>query len=136
MTRITCSCTHTTREATAAASYGKVAAATQSGLDFTIERHADGTLWFAPARTDVTMATFGTSQIPDLTSIDQAPVNSLSNVTIEAVPGYGYVFSTRKSDGVHYGAVRVAYVAADYVVFDWSYQSAAGNVELMRVPIG
>jgi hypothetical protein len=114
--------------------YGKVTAATQSSVDFTIERHADGTLWFAPARTDVLMATYGSSQIPDLTSIDHAPTNSLANVTIEAVPGYGYVFSTRKSDGVHYGAVRVAYVAADYVVFDWSYQSAAGNVELMRVP--
>ena len=114
--------------------YGKVTAATQSPLDFTIERHADGTLWFTPARTDVLMATYGTSQIPDLTSIDRAPVNALANVTIEAVPGYGYVFSTRKTDGVHYGAARVAYVAADYVVFDWSYQSAVGNVELMRMP--
>jgi hypothetical protein len=35
---------------------------------------------------------------------------------------------------VHYGAARVAYVAQDYVVFDWSYQSAAGNIELTRVP--
>ena len=114
--------------------FGKVAAATQSGLDFTIERHADNTLWFVPARTDVMMATYGTGQIPDLTSIDQAPVGSLANVSIEAIPGYGYVFGTRKSDGIHYGALRVAYVAADYVVFDWSYQSAVGNVELMKVP--
>jgi hypothetical protein len=36
---------------------------------------------------------------------------------------------------VHYGAVRVAYIAANYVVFDWSYQSAMGNVELSRVPV-
>ena len=42
---------------------------------------------------------------------------------------------TRKSDGVHYGAIRVAYIAANYVVFDWSYQSAMGNVELSRVPV-
>lgn len=113
--------------------YGRVTAATQSGVDFTIERHADGTLWFTPARADVLMAAYGSNPIPDLTSINQAPVNALANVTIEAVPGYGYVLSTRKSDGIHYGALRVAYVAADYVVFDWSYQSAVGNVELMRV---
>jgi hypothetical protein len=30
--------------------------------------------------------------------------------------------------------VRVAYKAADYVVFDWSYQSAVGSVELSRMP--
>ncbi|HKW11080.1 MAG TPA: hypothetical protein VJO33_11930 [Gemmatimonadaceae bacterium] len=115
--------------------YGEIAAATQSGVDFTIERHSDGTLWFKPARADVLMATYGTAGIPDLTSIDQAPASALASVTIEAVPGYGYVFSTRKSDGVHYGAVRVDFVAQNYVVFDWSYQSAAGNVELSRVPV-
>jgi hypothetical protein len=114
--------------------YGNVAAATRTDIDFTIERHSDGTLWFKPARTDVLMATYGTAAVPDLTSIDRAPASALTNVTIEAVPGYGYVFSTRKSDGVHYGAARVAFVANDYVVFDWSYQSAVGNVELLRVP--
>jgi hypothetical protein len=113
--------------------YGEIAAATQSGVDFTIERHTDGTLWFKPSRTDVLMATYGTAAIPDLTSIDQAPVSALASVTIEAVPGYGYVFSTHKSDGVHYGAARVAFVAQNYVVFDWSYQSAAGGIELTRV---
>ena len=115
--------------------YGEVTSATRTGLDFTIERHSDGTLWFKPARTDVLMATFGTARVPDLTSIDKAPTGTLSSVMIEAVPGYGYVFSTRKSDGVHYGAVRVAYVAQDYVVFDWSYQSSEGNIELSRVPV-
>jgi hypothetical protein len=113
--------------------YGEVAASTKVGLDFTIERHSDGSLWFKPSRTDVLMATYGTARVPDLTSIDNAPASTLSGVTIEAVPGYGYVFSTRKSDGVHYAAARVAYVAQDYVVFDWSYQSAVGNVELSRV---
>jgi hypothetical protein len=119
----------------ASRSYGEVTSATRSALDFTIERHSDGTLWFKPARTDVLMATYGTARVPDLTSIDNAPVASLSSVTIEAVPGYGYVFSTHKSDGTHFGAVRVAYVAQDYVVFDWSYQSAAGNGELSRTPV-
>ena len=114
----------------AARAYGKVMAATSSVADFTIERHTDGTLWFKPARTDVLMATYGNAPVTDLTSIDRAQVGALFNVTIEAVPGYGYVFSTRKSDGVHYAAIRVAYVAQNYVVFDWSYQSAVSNVEL------
>lgn len=113
--------------------YGVVGAASRTGIDFTVERHADGTLWLNPATTSVTMATYGTVRTADLTSIDKAPVSQLSNVTIEAVPGYGYVFGTRKSDGMHYGAVRIAYVAQDYIVFDWSYQSAVGNVELSRV---
>jgi hypothetical protein len=115
--------------------YGHVVTATASAIDFTIERHGDGTLWLKPARSDVLMATYGTGRIPDLTSIDRASASTLASVTIQAVPGYGYVFSTNKSDGVHYGAVRVAYVAQDYVVFDWSYQSGVGNIELSRVPM-
>jgi len=114
--------------------YGVVAPASRSDADFTIERHVDGSLWLAPARSDVLMASYGSAPVPDLTSIDRATASTLSNVTIEAKPGYGYVFSTHKSDGVHYGALRVAYVAQNYVVFDWSYQSAVGNVELTRVP--
>ena len=116
-------------------SYGVVASASRTGLDFIVERHSDGTLWLSPARSDVLMATYGTARVPDLTSIDAAVPSALANVTIEAVPGYGYVIGTRKSDGVHYGALRVAYVAPTYVVFDWSYQSAMGNIELSRVPV-
>jgi hypothetical protein len=44
------------------------------------------------------------------------------------------VFRVQKADGLHFAAVRFGYVAANYVVFDWSYQSAAGNAELNRVP--
>ena len=115
--------------------YGVVESASRSGIDFTVERHADGTLWLAPASSTVTMATYGAAPTSDLTSIDKASVSSLANVTIEAVPGYGYVLGTRKSDGVHYAALRVAFVAQDYIVFDWSYQSAVGNIELSRVPL-
>jgi hypothetical protein len=115
--------------------YGEVAAAARPGADFTVERHSDGTLWLKPARADVSMATYGTAPVPDLTAIDRAPAGGLSNVTVQAVPGYGYVFATRKTDGIHYGAIRIAYVAQNYVVFDWSYQSAVGNIELSRVPV-
>jgi hypothetical protein len=118
-----------------ARAFGVVTAASRAGLDFTVERHADGTLWLAPARSDVLMMTYGTAPVPDLTAIDRAPSSGLASVTIEAVPGYGYVFRTRKADGMHYAAVRVAYVAPTYVVFDWAYQSAVGNPELSRLPV-
>jgi hypothetical protein len=113
---------------------GSVSAATRTDLDFTIERHADGSLWFNPARTGVTMGLYSTTPVSDLTSIDRATGTNLSAVTIEAVPGYAYVFRVQKADGIHYAAARVAYVAANYVVFDWSYQSAVGNAELNRIP--
>lgn len=116
-------------------SYGRVTSATRTDADFTIERQSDGSLWVKPSRADVLMATYSTAPVPDLTSIDSATASSLTSVMTEAVPGYGYVLSTRKSDGIHYGAIRIAYVAQTYVVFDWSYQSAVGNVELSRVPV-
>ena len=45
---------------------------------------------------------------------------------------FGYVARLVESDGTHYGALRVAFVGPDYVVFDWAYQSAVGNPELSR----
>jgi hypothetical protein len=45
------------------------------------------------------------------------------------------VFRISKLDGVHFAAVRVAFVTNDYVVFDWSYQKAPGNPELNRIPL-
>lgn len=113
---------------------GVVAAATRTDLDFTIERQADGSLWIAPARSGVTMALYSTKPVADLTSIDRAPASGFANIRIEAVPGFAYVFRVTKSDGVHYAALRVAFTAPDYVVFDWSYQSGPGNAELNRAP--
>jgi hypothetical protein len=113
-------------------SLGKVAASSRADLDFIVERHTDGSLWFTPGRAAVTAVLYSTSPVADLTSIDRAPASGFASVTIEAVPGYAYVFRVTKPDGVHYAAVRVAFVATDYVVFDWSYQSNPGNVELSR----
>ncbi|HEY4305695.1 MAG TPA: hypothetical protein VGM82_14575 [Gemmatimonadaceae bacterium] len=113
---------------------GSVATTTRTDLDFTIERHDDGSLWFSPARTAVTMALYSTTPVTDLTSIDKAPLSGLGPVSIEAVPGYAYVFRVQKTDGVHYAAARVAFVTATYVVFDWSYQSGIGNPELNVIP--
>jgi hypothetical protein len=114
--------------------YGVVGSDLRVDNDLVVERHVDGSLWFRPARTGVQMALYSTSSVTDLTSIDRAPASGFADVTIEAVPGYAYVIRTQKSDGVHFGGLRVAFVGADYVVFDWSYQSAAGNPELSRIP--
>jgi len=114
---------------------GVVASSSRTDLDFTIERHSDGTLWFQPARTGATMGLYATTPVADLRTIDRAPSSGYSAATIQAVPGFAYVFRTQKADGVHFSAARVAYVATDYVVFDWSYQSAPGNAELSKVPL-
>jgi hypothetical protein len=113
---------------------GSVGNTSRADLDFTVERHDDGTMWFAPARSGVTMALYSSTPVTDLTSIDRAPSSGLGAVSIEAVPGYAYVFRVQKTDGVHFAAARVAFIGTNYVVFDWSYQSAIGNPELNVVP--
>ena len=114
---------------------GVVASSSRSDLDFTIVRRADGTLWLQPARAGATMALYSSTPVTDLGSIDRAPSAGYSSSTVQAVPGFAYVFKVQKADGVHFAGARVAYVAPDYVVFDWSYQSAPGNAELSRIPL-
>jgi hypothetical protein len=113
---------------------GVVSAATRADVDVTVERNADGSLSLAPGRAGSTMTLYSTTAVPDLTSIDHAPASGFASAAAIASPGFGYVFRLQKSDGVHFAAARVAYVAANYVVFDWSYQSAPGNAELNRAP--
>jgi hypothetical protein len=113
---------------------GVVAASARTDLDVTVERHADGSLWFAPARAGVAMLLYSVKPVADLTSIDRAPSTGFAGVTTEAVAGFAYVFRVQKADGVHFAAVRVDFVTKDYVVFDWAYQSAPGNAELSRAP--
>ena len=104
----------------------------RTDLDFRVDRAADGRLYLVPVRGDVVMALYSTEPVEDLTSIDVAPVRSaFSRTSWEAVAGYAYVFELRLADGLHYGAVRVTHVGADYVIFDWAYQTDAGNPELV-----
>ena len=117
-------------------SLGRVGVVTdgrRNDLDFRVERHSDGSLWFRPIRPSERVLVYGNAQIPDLTSIDRAPASGYAFIQVEAVPGYAYVFASTQPDGVHYGAVRVSYVARDYVVIDWSYQIAPNNAELLRM---
>jgi hypothetical protein len=113
---------------------GIVASAARTDLDFTVERHDDGSLWIVPARSGSTMTLYAPSPVIDLTAVDRAPSGGFSAAGSQALPGYAYVFRVQKADGVHFGALRVAFVTPTYVVFDWSYQSAPGNAELSRSP--
>lgn len=109
---------------------GAVLSGSRSDIDFRIDRASDGSLWMTPVRAGTRVTLYGGAPVNDLTSIDYAPASGYSTAAIEAVPGYGYVYETRLSDGLHYGAVRVTAVGADYVILDWAYQTDYGNPEL------
>lgn len=115
---------------------GLVTSGARTDLDFRVDRHADGSLWLTPVRTDVRIALYSEDPVIDLTSIDIAPLTGFAPGAIEAVPGYAYVFAVTYPDGTHYGALRVTHATSDYMIFDWAYQSAPGNPELSRTKTG
>lgn len=113
---------------------GVVTSGTRAGIDFRLERRSNGLLYFVPQRSDVSIALYSQDPVQDLTSIDIAPLdNAFSTSAISAVPGYAYVFRIGNVGSATYGAVRVSHVGADYVIFDWSWQSATNNPELRLV---
>ncbi len=112
---------------------GTITSGARSDIDFRVDRHGDGSLWLTPVRGGTRVALYSTTPVEDLTSIDIAPLGGFSTGAIEAVPGFAYVFETQLANGLHYGGVRVTHVGADYLIFDWSYQSDPGNPELSRV---
>ena len=110
---------------------GVVTSGTRAGIDFRLERRSNGLLYFVPQRSDVSIALYSQDPVEDLTSIDIAPLdNAFSSSAISAVPGYAYVFRIGNVGSATYGAVRVSHVGSDYVIFDWSWQSAPNNPEL------
>lgn len=115
----------------ASARFGIVTSGSASGIDFRLERRPDNRLYFVPMRSDVSIALYSMDPVADLTSIDIAPLdNSFSSTPISAEPGYAYVFRIGPVGSANYGAVRVSHVGADYIILDWSYQSAPNNPEL------
>lgn len=63
-----------------------------------------------------------------LDDISSAPVNGWApSRSAEVIPGHTYVIWTWDD---HYAKVRVKEVTSTRVVFDWAYQTAAGNTEL------
>ena len=112
--------------------FGLVTAGDRSDIDFRIERHNDGTVWFHPVRAGTRVALYGNSTVTDLTSIDIAPLGGYSSVPIEILPGFAYVFETQLNGNLQYGAVRVTHWQPSYVILDWAYQTDPGNPELKR----
>jgi hypothetical protein len=112
---------------------GQVVAGDRSDIDFRVNRHLDGSIWLTTVRNGTSVVLYSQDPVQDLTSIDIAPVDGYITGSIEALPGYAYVFQTQLSDGLHYGAVRITHTARDYVILDWAYQTDFGNPELRRV---
>ena len=111
--------------------YGLVTSGARSDIDFYVDRHGDGTLWLQPVRTGTGILAVGA--MPDLTSIDIAPTSGYGTTELAVVIGNAYTFQMTQSDGQHYGGLRVTALGSGYIIADWSYQSAAGNPELLRV---
>jgi hypothetical protein len=115
---------------------GQIVSGDRNDIDFVVNRHNDGSLWLSTVRSGTSVVLYSQDPVEDLTSIDVAPLDGYFTGSIEAVTGYAYVFQTELSDGLHYGAVRVTHVGADYVILDWAYQTDFGNPELRRVVAG
>ena len=108
---------------------GLVLDGTRSDLDFRVSRDLSERFWFEPVRSGTGMLDMG--PVEDLTSIDFAPELGYSTGRHEAKVGFGYVFEMDGGDGfARYGGLRVSHVGADYMIFDWSFQTDPGNPEL------
>lgn len=112
---------------------GEVVSGNRDDIDFVVNRHNDGSLWLTTVRDGTSVVLYSEDPVDDLTSIDVAPLDGYITGSIEAVTGYAYVFQTELSDGLHFGAIRITHVGADYVIVDWAYQTDYGNPELRRV---
>lgn len=111
---------------------GRPLPGSDAAADFAVDRDASGALFLVPVRTGTAVAQYGTAPSADLTSIDIAPKTGYSTVPIQALPGWGYVFQMNGGDGfARYGGVRVSHVGRDFLILDWSYQTDAGNPELL-----
>jgi hypothetical protein len=111
---------------------GLVGAGPGTGMDFSVQRSADGALLIVPQRAATTVRLYRSEPIADLTSIDVAPSGGYARGALEAVPRFGYVFQMDEGDGFYrYGALRVTAVGQDYVIFDWAFQTDRGNPELV-----
>ncbi len=116
---------------------GLITAGSSPSIDFTITKDVSGNLLLTPVRAAASVRLFAAGPITDLTDIDIAPVSGYARIPLIAQPGRGYVFEMNEQTAppnlLRYGAIRVTALGPDYVVFDWSYQTDAGNPELLRV---
>lgn len=114
-----------------ASGFGLTVNGTSNSANFYVSQHADSSLWLVPvSASGTTMQSVGS--VADLTSIDFAPASGYSSTSLQAVTGSGYVFQVVTGAQVNYGAVRVTHVGRTFLVLDWSFQTAAGNPELVK----
>lgn len=115
-----------------ASELGLVVDGIRTDIDFWVYRDpTDSTLWIQPEFSGTRMRLYSNSPVADLTDIDFAPATGYSSNMIQAVPGYAYVFEIVEGTTLRYGALRVTHVGRDYMIFDWSFQTDAGNPELI-----
>jgi hypothetical protein len=102
-----------------------------NNIDFYVTRVGTGGAQIATSRPGTGVVLYSNNAIADLTSIDVAPLGPYVSTTLQARPGFGYVFEMDAGDQyARYGAIRVTHVGQDYIIFDWSYQTDPGNPEL------
>jgi hypothetical protein len=112
---------------------GSVVSDTTPGADLVLERRADGALWFRSARAETRIMQYGVTPLSTLEAIDRAPLVGYVDAA-RAIAGYGYAVRVQYADGMRYASLRVVHVAADYVLFDFAFQTQSGNGELLRMP--
>ena len=113
--------------------FGQVVANTAPAVDVILEHRSDGALWLRASRGDVRIAQYGSVPVSELTSIDRAPVSSAAySDAVRVMAGFGYAVRVQYADGLHYAAIRVIHVAADFVLFDFAFQNQIGSPELLR----
>jgi hypothetical protein len=112
---------------------GLVGSANAPDIDFFVDRDGSGDLFLTPVRPGTGVEYYDENdRVDDLTSIDFAEDREYRTTGIQAIPGFGYVFETDGGDGfVRYGAVRVLHVGTTFLLMDWSFQTSAGNPELL-----
>src|SRR5438067_1265559 len=111
---------------------GLVEDGNRSDIDFSVYVDpTDSSVWLAPKFAGDSLQLYQSTPVADLTSIDFAPATGYGRDTIQAVPGYGYVFQRNEGGAYHYAALRVTAVSHQYVIFDWSVQTDPGNPELV-----
>lgn len=109
---------------------GRVVADTNAAADLVLERRSDG-LWLRAVRAEVRIAPYGAAPVSELTSIDRAPaVGYVDAVRVTA--GFGFVVRTQRPEGIYFAALRVVNVSADFILFDFAFQSQVGSGELLR----
>lgn len=66
----------------------------------------------------------------EMDDVDYAPLDGWDeDGEVQALVGHVYVFWTRDN---HFAKIRIKALSDSYVVFDWAYQVAPGNRELVR----